>query len=59
MAPFGSNKVEPERLQTSLLSWGIISIIWIYEQQYKIHLEKLFQKKKFSLKKNEKSTDFF
>ena len=60
MAPFGSNKVEPERLQTSLLSWGIISIIWIYEQQYKIHLEKLFQKKKFLWKKkNEKSTEIF
>jgi len=50
MAPFGSNKVEPERLQTSLLSPEIILIISINDEQLK--LKKCIKEKNFKIKKN-------
>ena len=50
MAPFGSNKVEPERLQTSLLSPEIILIISINDEQLK--LKKCTKEKNFKIKKN-------
>ena len=49
MAPFGSNKVEPERLQTSLLSPEIILIISINDEQLK--LKKCIKEKNFKIKK--------
>ena len=49
MAPYGSNKVEPKRLQTSLLSPRIFLIISINDEQLK--LKKCIQEKSFKIKK--------